>query len=249
MDGHTAGFMETARRLRTSRKKQKKDFVVQLELNFSRPKRGDSRGDGLCFWQFSENGSQVWISVDELNLRREHIRKRDAAWRDKNPALVSDRNRKYRNPINCAARSREWRNNNKERCLELKRQWRIKNPEAMKAQANKYWATHPECRIENRNRRRAAEGKCSIKDTKMIKAIYVMARRVSSCTGIKFDVDHIIPISRGGAHAPSNMQILPARINRRKSNKIIPQPNGTYQLNQAKKIDGRFYCASDFRQV
>ena len=203
----------------------------------------------MLFWQFTDTGKQVWISRDAMALRMEHLRKKSAQWRADNKALVSERNKKYRDPISCAIRSREWRQNNKARCTELKREWRKKNPGAMKSQADKYWASHPECRIENRNRRRAMENRCAVKDTCGIKAIYVMARRVSACTGIRFDVDHIIPLSRGGEHAPLNMQILPARINRRKSNNIITEHDGTYQLNQAKKIDGRFYVASDFRSL
>jgi hypothetical protein len=203
----------------------------------------------MLFWQFTDTGKQMWISRDAMALRMDHLRKRSALWRLANKSLVSEQNKRYRKPIETAARSKEWRRNNKARCLELKREWRRKNPAAVKAQADKYWAAHPECRIENRNRRRAMENKCAIKDTRGIKAIYVMARRVSACTGIRFDVDHIIPLSRGGAHAPLNMQILPARINRRKSNKTPTEQDGTYQINQAKKIDGRFYVASDFRAL
>jgi hypothetical protein len=36
-----------------------------------------------------------------------------------------------------------------------------------------------------------------------------------------FEVDHIIPISKGGLHTLSNLQYLPMIENRRKSNKII----------------------------
>lgn len=34
-----------------------------------------------------------------------------------------------------------------------------------------------------------------------------------------FEVDHIVPLSRGGAHLPSNLQYLPLSINRRKNNR------------------------------
>jgi 5-methylcytosine-specific restriction endonuclease McrA len=36
-----------------------------------------------------------------------------------------------------------------------------------------------------------------------------------------YEVDHIIPISRGGLHTLENLQYLPVRENRKKSNKLI----------------------------
>jgi 5-methylcytosine-specific restriction endonuclease McrA len=36
-----------------------------------------------------------------------------------------------------------------------------------------------------------------------------------------YEVDHIIPISKGGLHVLENLQYLPAAENRRKSNKIV----------------------------
>ena len=54
---------------------------------------------------------------------------------------------------------------------------------------------------------------------KQISALcYEAARRVSECLGIKFHVDHIIPLSKDGKHAPHNLQIVPAKWNLSKSN-------------------------------
>ena len=38
------------------------------------------------------------------------------------------------------------------------------------------------------------------------------------------EVDHIIPISKGGLHSPENLQYLTISENRRKSNKIVGRP-------------------------
>lgn len=37
----------------------------------------------------------------------------------------------------------------------------------------------------------------------------------------KYEVDHIIPLSKGGIHHQDNLQILTKEVNRKKSNKII----------------------------
>lgn len=52
-------------------------------------------------------------------------------------------------------------------------------------------------------------------DRAAIRSIYLEARQRSSETGIPHDVDHVVPLSRGGMHHPSNLRILPASMNRR----------------------------------
>ena len=48
---------------------------------------------------------------------------------------------------------------------------------------------------------------------------YDEARRMTDVTGIQYDVDHVKPISRGGEHAPWNMQLLTGYENRVKGAK------------------------------
>ena len=52
----------------------------------------------------------------------------------------------------------------------------------------------------------------------VVAATYKASDRISKCLGISFHVDHIVPLSKGGTHAPSNLQIVPAKWNRRKKN-------------------------------
>tara|TARA_R110000782_G_C14643661_1_gene395947 strand:- start:92 stop:673 length:582 start_codon:yes stop_codon:yes gene_type:complete len=52
----------------------------------------------------------------------------------------------------------------------------------------------------------------------MIIQLYAYRERLSNCTGIPFHVDHTIPISQGGTHDHSNMQVVPAMWNMIKSN-------------------------------
>ena len=49
---------------------------------------------------------------------------------------------------------------------------------------------------------------------------YRVARLLAKRYGVAFDVDHIVPLSRGGAHHPSNLQILTASANRKKGAKM-----------------------------
>lgn len=74
----------------------------------------------------------------------------------------------------------------------------------------------------------AARRRCRMKEAydenanlEKIDKIYCEAKRISKETGIPHEVDHIIPISKGGKHHEDNLQILTASENRKKGNKII----------------------------
>jgi 5-methylcytosine-specific restriction endonuclease McrA len=125
----------------------------------------------------------------------------------------------------------------KERAEAYRRRWEKKNPEA-KAQWNKRWRdANPGVKLEynrqysrnhyaqnpeyyaakaDRRRRGAKEWPCSEIEKLMIKHRYQDARRLTEETGIKHEVDHIWPLSKGGPHLPWNLQVLTKQENRTK---------------------------------
>lgn len=52
-----------------------------------------------------------------------------------------------------------------------------------------------------------------------ILAVYAEARTVTELTGVRHDVDHIFPISKGGVHAPWNLRVLLGSENQSKKDK------------------------------
>jgi 5-methylcytosine-specific restriction endonuclease McrA len=56
-------------------------------------------------------------------------------------------------------------------------------------------------------------------DTNVIKVFYDAAKRVGKCVGIKFHVDHIVPLSLGGSHHQKNLQWVPYMWNLSKHNR------------------------------
>ena len=81
------------------------------------------------------------------------------------------------------------------------------------------WRTHKQIRatVNEANARYRARMKAQIvpgEDIKPIQDFY------ANCPE-GYEVDHIIPLSKGGLHSLSNLQYLTISENRRKSNKIV----------------------------
>jgi len=121
------------------------------------------------------------------------------------------------------ARARRWQEKNKVKAARLKRKWDLNNKE--KAQkAKKEWA----CRNKSKRatweaHRRALKFRATIYLTKeakqQIEDMYKLAQVKTKNTGIKWHVDHIVPLTKSGLHKPTNLQVVPAIWNILKSNR------------------------------
>jgi 5-methylcytosine-specific restriction endonuclease McrA len=97
--------------------------------------------------------------------------------------------------------------------------WREQNYEKCKEQ----WGRYPEKNNMRASKRRAAVRNqtpdLTEEQVKEILTIYEECSRISNETGIPHEVDHIIPICKGGLHHPNNLQILTMKENRSKGGK------------------------------
>jgi hypothetical protein len=132
------------------------------------------------------------------------------------------------NPEAAAKRNKEWKLANKERNRELAKleyhrngrprisKWKKENKGKVNAQTN----------IRRAKKLQASPEWLSKEDKRTIEGFYIMAQRLSDCTGIPHHVDHIHPLNgrmSRGLHVPWNLQVIPAQLNMSKGNKLEAQ--------------------------
>jgi hypothetical protein len=170
---------------------------------------------------------------------QEKEQQRSRRWKEENRERTRETARIWRknNPDKTRAQSIKWAANNSDKLKEFRKKYYWLNPEKARAAARSSYAAHRQKRVRQKAdyyalnkasrieicRRRLQKIKyfpLNEIEKKMIKNYYLMARELTEQTGIKHEVDHIWPVSRGGPHLPWNLQVLTAEENRRKRDKI-----------------------------
>jgi hypothetical protein len=182
----------------------------------------------MVFWRYirHRNNAEAWVSREQFDKYQHKNRESVFKSRVKNPGSNKKSCHKwyFKNREHCIQKNREWRRNNRERHRAGSKEW-VKNNKHKRAEYVKKWsAAHPEIiaafRALRRSRQKNATPSLDKHQRKIISCLYETAKRVSDKTGIPHEVDHIIPLSKGGLHCPGNLQILPRSVNRRKWAKV-----------------------------
>lgn len=133
-------------------------------------------------------------------------------------------------------RAKKWRKNNIERAREIDRQFYRRHKEKMAEKDRLYlennrekvYAKNERWRKANLSKKNAVGMRRNAKklnqtpsnaDKKIIMSIYQIANEMTEEHGIEYQVDHIKPLSKGGLHHESNLQILSRSLNSKKANR------------------------------
>ena len=155
-------------------------------------------------------------------------------YRIDNQAKIVTARDKDRERFNAKAKKTYYENHDesKARAVTQSRSYRERNPEKAKESALKWRKANRDkllvSRLTSEGKRRATKLCCMPKDYDewyefSMSEFYSQSVELTRLTGIKHEVDHIIPLNHSkvcGLHVPANMQILTQEQNRKKSNKF-----------------------------
>jgi hypothetical protein len=181
---------------------------------------------------FDQKAYMKWYREEN----KERLQALHKVWTEKNKEKVDGYKKKYdeNNKEKVSVRKKAWAAANRERSNAQKKAWAKRNPEYKKAysKANKekIAASKAVWRENNKDKinvtvanRRALKFRATIRLTELdkfvIEEMYNLAQLREKQTGFQWHVDHIVPLTKGGLHKPTNLQVVPGSWNLSKHNK------------------------------
>lgn len=122
---------------------------------------------------------------------------------------------------------REYCKKNEEKIVKFQAEYRAKNREYFREAARRWRQNNPDKVRLDRSLKRARKANTRVEKYIRLSRLHNWESRLCGICGEyiedKFDVDHIIPLTRGGEHSIKNLQLAHPFCNRSKHNRL-PNP-------------------------
>lgn len=148
-------------------------------------------------------------------------------WRQNNHERYNENIRRWRqnNPQKTKEYHRVYRKNNKEKYRKICEKYRSNNLERVRARDRERYKNNPYNHIANQHKRRALKlGNGGFYTTNQIQALYDFQEgRCFHCDcdiSEYYEIDHWIPLSRGGSNWPENLRLLCKHCNSSKKDRL-----------------------------
>jgi hypothetical protein len=192
-------------------------------------KRGDTREDGMVFRNYTCRGTEWWVTPEELLSLKERDKRNRKEYCKRNPEKISATNKKWRekNPEKKAALEKAWRQRNKEYVNSVSRKWQKNNPDKVKEMIQNRIKKDQDSWL-SKKRMASSKRRALLKNQlhpehnfEIEKVLTHQCKRLYKRFGVRFEVDHIIPLDKGGWHHHLNLHVIPMALNRRKHTKDL----------------------------
>ena len=152
--------------------------------------------------------------------KNEEIKKknRDRYYANRDERLVKAKVYREANPEKVKTSKKRAMEKKREYYLQKTRDWGKANPHRVLAQSRE-------------KQTRKIQAILPTTDLDLIEKIYEQRLIMAEENGEEYHVDHIIPLSKGGAHHQDNLRIITAKENMEKGNKYIPELGGVWADN------------------
>ena len=172
------------------------------------------------------------LSINQKKIRNKRTRDWRKKQKDNNPLFY---NEQYRKDKTALIRAKKYYYNNREAALLRMKTWRKNNREKMLFSI-KNWKNNNKHLIKNyneqnklkyslyANKRRALKVKATLHEfskKELIDRMSVFEFKCAYCNGPFEHIDHVIPLTKGGPHCPSNLRPACRKCNCSKNNKLL----------------------------
>jgi hypothetical protein len=183
-----------------------------IEKSFESFSKSSSSKDGL---QYKCKHCCKILSLERYKVKKVEMLAKNKQYREANKQKISaySKTRRETDTEIVKAVKKKYRDSNRCELNAKNRKYKAENLHKVSAWASKRRA----------NKLQATPPWLTLQDYTEIEDLYLCARMFKLYTGQEYHVDHIIPLQGKtvcGLHVPWNLQVIPAKENLRKSNKI-----------------------------